>query len=233
MEIVEPRVSALDDPIIRAESAAVLSASLCDHGPDATFAQCTLMSFGVVATIGIDDTELWERSVSHAQNWRNQGDERQQLCEIVSDLASEDRGEGNAVCVYKDMMLEIWARVIRGVLASFSSASTAHTDDESTSAYERSKLDGCAQLVEQQSVHPIQHASLLLVVESVPVSCPRTEAQSGWQVVRTDACPEHKQNAVERHSIRYTRPPLGGCSLREAYNRQKKFNRFTPLIVHN
>ncbi|KAF1017810.1 MAG: hypothetical protein E5299_00301 [Burkholderia gladioli] len=40
---------------IRSESAAVLCVLLCDHGSDATFAQRTGVSFGVVATISIED----------------------------------------------------------------------------------------------------------------------------------------------------------------------------------
>ncbi len=131
-------MSAFDDPPIRAESAAVFDSTLCDHGPDAAFAQRAPVSLGVVAPIGIDGAEFLKRSATHASNRRNRVDERQQLRYVVGVCADQDCDDGNSVGVYEDVILGVWICAIRGVRASFSPAPTARTDDESTAAYERS-----------------------------------------------------------------------------------------------
>ncbi|KAF1013611.1 MAG: hypothetical protein E5299_00944 [Burkholderia gladioli] len=208
-------MSAFDDPKIRAESVAVLGASLCDHGFDATFQQCTALSLRVVATIGIEnDTELWERPASlHAQNWWNRIDARQELRDIVGLRTSEDRGDGRAVCVYKDVMFRTWTGAIRGVLAGFSPALEGRTNDEATAACERSSWSAARSL--SNSNPPIRHARLLPVVELLPAGCVRIEAQSGRQVVPTNTCPEHEQRMTVSASRSGTwgRPP--GRSSRE------------------
>jgi hypothetical protein len=54
-EVVEPRVSPLNDPTEFAQTIAMFSAAPYDHRFDAAFAQSLTMRIGIVTTIGIDD----------------------------------------------------------------------------------------------------------------------------------------------------------------------------------
>jgi len=137
-KVVEPCVSPLDHPAKFTETTAVLGPALCDHRLDATFAKFPAVWFGVVAAIGVNDFGLPKRPATYAANRRNRIDKRQQLGDIVAVRASQDRGDGDAVCVDEDVVLGTGSRAIRGVRASFSPAPTARTDDESTAAREKS-----------------------------------------------------------------------------------------------
>ena len=137
-KVVEPRMSTFDHPAEFSQATAVLCAAPGDHRLDAAFAKFLAMWLGVVATIGVNDSGFLKRSATHAANRRDRVDKRQQLRDIVAVGASQDRGDGDAVCVDEDVVLGTGSRAIRGVRASFSPAPTARTDDESTAAREKS-----------------------------------------------------------------------------------------------
>lgn len=135
---VEPRVSAFDHPSEFAETTAVLGTTSRDHGPDAAFAQPLTMRVGIVAPVGIDDLRLLKRSTAHTADRRDCIDQGQQLRDVVSVCAGQDRTDRSTMGVYEDVVLGTRSRAIRGVRASFSPAPTARTDVESTTACERS-----------------------------------------------------------------------------------------------
>jgi hypothetical protein len=137
-ETMEPRVSPFDDPTEFAEAAAVFGAAPGDDRSDASLAKSAAMRIRIVATVGVDDLGLAERSAACAANRRDSVDQRQQLRDIVAVRAGQDRADRNAVRVYEDVVLGPWSCAIRGVWPSFWPAPTARTDDESTAAYERS-----------------------------------------------------------------------------------------------
>lgn len=127
-----------DNPSEFSKPASVLGSTLRDHRLDATIAKFSAMRFGVVAAIGIEDLGLLKGATTHAANRWNRVDERQQLGDVVAVRAAQDRHDGNAVGIDKDVMLGAWSRAIRGVRARFSPAPTARTDDESTATREKS-----------------------------------------------------------------------------------------------
>lgn len=96
------------------------------------------MQFGIVAAIGVDDFGLLKWSATHAANGWNRVDERQQLGDVVSVRAGQDRADGDSVGVDEDVVLGAWSRAIRGVRTRLSPAPTARIDDESTAAREKS-----------------------------------------------------------------------------------------------
>lgn len=137
-KVMEPCVSTLDHPAKFAETTAVLGLALCDYRLDAAFAKFPAMWFGVVAAIGVNDFGLLKRLATYTANRRNSIDERQQLRNVVAIRARQDSTDGDAIGIDENVMFGTGSRVIRGVRASFSSASTARTNDESTAAREKS-----------------------------------------------------------------------------------------------
>ena len=124
-------MSPFNHPEEFAQTAAMVSATLRDHRPDAALAQSLTMQVGIVATIGVDALGLPKRPAAHATNRRDRIDERQQPGDVVSVRAGHDRADGTAVCVDEDVVLGTGSRTIRGVRASFSAAPTARTAEES------------------------------------------------------------------------------------------------------
>lgn len=116
-EIVEPGVRTFDHPAILTEPATVFGPALRDHGLDATLTQRTSVSFGIVATIGVDDAGLLKWSTTNTANRRNCINERQQLRDVVDVRAGQDRDDGNAVGVYENVVLGTGARTIPGIRA--------------------------------------------------------------------------------------------------------------------
>ncbi len=116
----------------------MLCAAPGDHRLAASFAQLLTMPVGFAASIGVDDLGLLERSATRTADRRNRVDQRQQLRDVVAVRASQDGADGNAIGVYKDVVLETRSRAIRGVRACFSPTPTARTDEASTATYEKS-----------------------------------------------------------------------------------------------
>jgi hypothetical protein len=73
------------------------------------------------------------------------------LGDIIAVRAGQDCADGNAIGIDKDMVLGTWSRAIRGVRASFSPAPTARTDDESTTAREKSSSPASRNLASKSS----------------------------------------------------------------------------------
>lgn len=137
-EIVEPRMSAFDHPAKPAKPATVFGSALREHWLDAALAKSLTMRFGIVAAIGVDDLGLLKWSATHAANRWDRVNERQQLGDIVSVRAGQERADGDSIRVDEDVMFGTWSRAIRGARTRFSPAPTARTDDESTAAREKS-----------------------------------------------------------------------------------------------
>ncbi|SIO72022.1 hypothetical protein SAMN05444172_8400 [Burkholderia sp. GAS332] len=119
-------------------STAVLGPPLRDHRLDVAFAKFAAMWFGVVAAIGANDFGLLKWPATHSGNRRNRRDEPQQLGDVVVVRAGQDGTDGDAIGIDEDVVLGTGARAIRGIRASFSTAPTAPTDDESTAARKKS-----------------------------------------------------------------------------------------------
>lgn len=180
-EVVEPRVSPFNHPAEFAQTVAMFSATLRNHRLDAALAQSLTMRVGIVATIRIDDLGLLKGPTAYAANRRNGIDERQQLGDVVSVRAGQDRADGNAFCVDEDVVLGTGSRAIRGIRTRFSPAPTARIDEESTAACERS----------------ISPASRSLSSSS---SCSRSHTPAFCQSCsrRQQVAPEPKPNTVGR-----------------------------------
>ncbi|KWA77329.1 hypothetical protein WL29_34835 [Burkholderia ubonensis] len=103
---MEPRMSPFDDPTKFVEAAAVFGAAPGDDRSDAARAKSAAMRVGIVATVGVDDLGLAKRSAASAANRWDSVDQRQQLRDIVTVCAGQDRADRNrnAVRVYKDVV---------------------------------------------------------------------------------------------------------------------------------
>ncbi|MGF6472600.1 hypothetical protein QFZ89_007851 [Paraburkholderia youngii] len=137
-EVVKPRMRTFDNPAEFAQTTAVFCPALGDHRLDAALAKFLPMRLGVIATVCVDDLGLLKRPATYAANRWNGVKQRQQLGDVVTIRASEDRADRNAIGVYENVVLGTWSRAIRGVRTSFSPAPTARTDEESTAAREKS-----------------------------------------------------------------------------------------------
>jgi hypothetical protein len=138
MEIMKPGMSTFDYPSILPESAAMLSAALCENRFNAPFAQFLSVCFGVVSAVSIDDLGLSQRVAANATDDWNRVDQRQQLCDVVTIGTGQDNRERHPVCVSSDMVLRAGPRTIYGVRPSFWPAPIARTEDESTTTRDKS-----------------------------------------------------------------------------------------------
>ncbi len=91
------------------QAAALFRATLCDYRLDAAY----------------------------ATNRRDRVNQRQPLGNVAAIRTGQERADGNAVCVAKEVMFGTRPRAISGVRASFSPAPTARTNEESAATSQR------------------------------------------------------------------------------------------------
>ena len=137
-EVMQPRVSSFNYPAELSQATAMFGTASCNDRSDASLAQAPSMCFGIVATIGVDNTRLVLRPATYAANRRNRVNQWQKLSDVVAVGTRQDCVEGYTVGVDEDVMLGTRSRTISGVRTCFSPAPTARTDDESTAAREKS-----------------------------------------------------------------------------------------------
>lgn len=132
-----PALRTLDDPTVFIETAPVFGTTSGDHRLDTSFAQFVSVRIGIVATIGIDGTWLLQGTAACAPDRRDGVDQRQKLRDIVPIGSGQACCDWDTVGIGGDAVLRTRSRAIVRVF-SFSHASTARIDNESTTTREKS-----------------------------------------------------------------------------------------------
>ncbi len=137
-ELMQPGDRSFDDPALRAQARTVRQSPPCQSAVDAPLGQCLPVRLRIIRTIAQHSLRTVARGTAFAANRRNCIDQRQQLRHIVRIGTGDDRRQRHAVGVGDQVMLGAGLAAIRRIRSSFFPPRTARTDEESTTARDRS-----------------------------------------------------------------------------------------------
>ena len=199
-ELMQPGDGALDNPSRCAQASAVRQSPPRQAALDTPLRQCLPVRLRIIRTIAQHSLGTGARSTAFAANGRNSIHQRQQLRHIVRIGAGQKRSQRHAVGVSNQMVLGTGLAAIRRIRSSFFPPRTARTDEESTTARDRSSCSrrrnsestvawSCSQtpaccqsrkrrqhVIPQQpsSAGSISHGMPLLSTNRMPVSATRS-----------------------------------------------------------
>jgi hypothetical protein len=144
--LVEPRDGAFYYPAIYAQSASVFSPSFSQQGDNSSAAKLSAMRLGVIGPITKKAIGMLKRSADLACDWRDTVNQRQKLCDVVAVCTGQYRRKRDTISVRYQMVFRPFLAAIRWVWSCFCPPKTARTDDESTTAREKSIWSACRNL---------------------------------------------------------------------------------------
>lgn len=144
--LVEPRDGAFYYPAIYAQSASVFSPSFGQQGDNSSAAKLSAMRLGVISPIAKKAIGMLKRSANLACDWRDAVNQRQKLCDVVAVCTGQYHRKRDAISVRYQMVFRPFLAAIRWVWSCFCPPKTARTDDESTTAREKSIWSACRNL---------------------------------------------------------------------------------------
>jgi len=136
--LVQPRYGAFYHPAIDAQSASVFSPSFSKERDNSSAAKLSAMWLRVIAPITKKAIGMLKRSANLACDWRDTVNQRQKLCDVVTVCTSQYHRKRDAIGIRYQMVLRTFFTPIRGIWACFGPPKTARTEDESTTAREKS-----------------------------------------------------------------------------------------------
>jgi hypothetical protein len=139
-ELMQPGQTAFDHPAGLAQAAAMGHPALGQDRRDAARPQRVTVQRGIVPAIALHPVGTEPGMADPAGNRWNPLDQHQQLRHIVAMRTGEGGCQRNAVRVGNEMMLRPRLPAVRGIGARLRPPKTARTDDESTTAREKSIL---------------------------------------------------------------------------------------------
>ena len=139
-KLVQPRKRSLDHPAEDAQSAAVFCSAFGENCIYAQFSQCISMRLAVVCPIALHTLRTFPRMAHLASYRRNRINQRHKLGNVMAVGACQFHRERDAACIGDDVMFRPQLPSIRRIRAGFRPPKTARTDDESTTAREKSIL---------------------------------------------------------------------------------------------
>lgn len=180
--LMQPRKTPFDNPAINPKTTAIISASLSQHRPYALWAKLSAMWFAIISSIAKHRSWTSKRPADLAGNSRNLLNQRQQLCHIVTVGTGQSHRQRDTISVGHHMVFRAFFAAICGVWACFSPPKTALTEDESTTAREKSIWSACRNLLRSTwwilSQMPAFCQSLRrrqqVMPEPQPISCGRS-----------------------------------------------------------
>lgn len=144
--LMQPRNTAFYHPAIDAQSASVFSPSFSQQWDNSSAAKLSTMRLGVIAPITKNAIGTLKRSANLACDCRDTVNQRQQLCDVVTVCTGQYHRKRDAVSVRYQMVFRTFLAAIRWVWSCFDPPKTARTDDESTTAREKSIRSACRNL---------------------------------------------------------------------------------------
>jgi hypothetical protein len=145
--LMEPRDGAFYYPAIYAQSASVFSPSFSQQGDNSSAAKLSAMRLGVIGPITKKAIWMLKRSANLACDWRDTVNQRQKLCDVVAVCTGQYHRKRDAIGVRYQMVFRPFLAAICWVWSCFCPPKTARTDDESTTAREKSIRSACRNLV--------------------------------------------------------------------------------------
>jgi hypothetical protein len=144
--LVQPGNTAFYDPAIDAQSASVFSPSFSQQGDYSSAAKLSPMWLRVITSISKKAIGMLKRSADLACYRRNTVNQRQKLCDVVPVCAGQYHRKRDTIGVCYQMVFRPFLAAIRWVWPCFCPPKTARTDDESTTAREKSIWSACRNL---------------------------------------------------------------------------------------
>ena len=139
-KLVKPRKRSLDHPAEDAQSAAVFCSAFGQNCIYAHFSQYNSMRLAVVGSIALHTLRTFPRTSHFAGYRRNRLNQRHKLGNVMTVGACQFHRERDAACIGDNVMFRPQLPSIRRIRAGFRPPKTARTDDESTTAREKSIL---------------------------------------------------------------------------------------------
>jgi hypothetical protein len=144
--LVQPRDGAFYYPAIYAQSASVFSPSFSQQGDNSSAAKLSAIRLRVIAPIAKKAVGMLNRPSNLACDWRDTVNQRQKLRNIVPVCAGQYHRKRDTIGFCYQMVFRPFLTPIRGIWACFGPPKTARTDDESTTAREKSIWSACRSL---------------------------------------------------------------------------------------
>jgi len=139
-KLMQPGKGTLNYPTSLTQATAISSSSFGQQCFDIQKSQGKPMCLRIIAAITLNNVGSFSRSPSFACYWWNCIDQRKKLGNIITISTSNCSGKRHSVSVGNYMVLTAVFASVCGVWAGFLPPKTARTDDESTTAREKSIL---------------------------------------------------------------------------------------------
>ena len=136
--LMQPRNGSLYHPAINSQTTAVFSSTFCQNRFNVFLTKFLAMWFRVIASISKNTVWFASRPARFACYRRNTLHQGQQLCNIVPIGAGQFNCQRKPITIGYQMMFRAFFAAIRGIWACFCPPKTARTEDESTTAREKS-----------------------------------------------------------------------------------------------
>ena len=136
--LVQPRDGTFYYPTIDTQAASVFSPSFSQQGDNSSVTKLSPMWLRVIAPVAKKAVGMLKRSANLACDWRDTVNQRQKLRDVVTVGAGQYHRKRNTIGICYQMMFRAFFTPIRGIWACFCPPKTARTDDESTTARQKS-----------------------------------------------------------------------------------------------
>lgn len=136
--LMQPRNTAFYHPAIDTQSTSVFSPSFSKEGDNSSAAKLSAMWLRVIAPVTKKTIGMLKRSANLACDWRDTVNQRQKLCDIVAVCTGQYHRKRDTIGIRYQMVFRTFFTPIRGIWACFCPPKTARTEDESTTAREKS-----------------------------------------------------------------------------------------------
>ena len=136
--LMQPRNTAFYHPAIDAQSASVFSPSFSQQWNNSSATKLSTMRLGVITPITKNAIGTLKRSANLACDCRDTINQRQQLCDVVTVCTGQYHRKRDTIGIRYQMVFRTFFAAIRWIWTCFGPPKTARTDDESTTAREKS-----------------------------------------------------------------------------------------------
>jgi hypothetical protein len=144
--LMQPGKTAFYHPAIDAQSASIFVPSFSHQGDNSSAAKLSAMRLRIISPITKNAIGMLKRSADLACDCRNTVNQRQKLCDVVTVCTGQYRRKRDTIGVCYQMVFRPFLAAIRRIWACFCPPKTARTDDESTTAREKSIWSACRNL---------------------------------------------------------------------------------------
>jgi hypothetical protein len=149
--LMQPRKTTLHNPAIDTKTTAIFSKSLGQHWSDTFFSKLLTMRLAVITAVTQNGIRTLKRPSNFSCNSRNAINQMHQLSNIVTVGTGQSYCQRDTICVGYHMVLRAFFAAIRRVWASFCPPKTARTEEESTTAREKSICSALRSLLNSTS----------------------------------------------------------------------------------